>query len=371
MIDTIILQRVLPHYRTPLFQALFDRFGWHTVVASNPAGNTFLDLRQETSDHIHRFSYEFPVADRPYKCRIPIEAIVEELKPRRIISEFSMHMNAWHALPRLRAAGKIKSYALWSHGWNMERGFDSPGDVVMQYARLPPLALADLLLTYTNEGQQWLDRWLPWKKTIAISNQLDTDAIRLETRGVEGKRSGRPQFLAVGRLTRDKNMHLLLDAFAQVQRELPDAALTIVGDGPERGRLESSLLEKGLRGVTMAGALYQEVELARHFKGADLFLMPGAAGLSVNHALAYHLPIVAFGRGKGLPLHHPEIEYVVPSETGVLCHTPGERAFADAILNAWRNGEIARLKETIPAYVDRNLRLERMMESFSVVNSLL
>src|SRR5690606_23876636 len=154
------------------------------------------------------------------------------------ISEFSMHMNVWRQLPRLRAARRIDSFALWSHGWNMERGFGSIRDTALQLARLPPMALADMLLAYSNEGKQWLERWLPWKDVVAIGNTLDVDAIRRETAQVSGKRYGTPQFLAVGRLTPDKNMDMLIRAFARIRAALPDAALVIIGDGPERNRLE-------------------------------------------------------------------------------------------------------------------------------------
>lgn len=65
--------------------------------------------------------------------------------------------------------------------------------------------------------------------------------------GDEGRR-----FLAVTRLNRQKNLPLMLAAFARIAR--PGDRLTIAGEGPERARIERHIAELGLREcVTMLG----------------------------------------------------------------------------------------------------------------------
>lgn len=60
------------------------------------------------------------------------------------------------------------------------------------------------------------------------------------------------RFLAVARLARQKNLTLLLEAFAGIAR--PGDHLTIAGEGRERERIESRVAALGLAGsVTMAG----------------------------------------------------------------------------------------------------------------------
>lgn len=46
--------------------------------------------------------------------------------------------------------------------------------------------------------------------------------------------------------------------------------------------------------------------------------MAGATGLSVNHALAYGLPVVAFPRGPQGPCHCPVVDYVCQGHAGWL-----------------------------------------------------
>lgn len=52
------------------------------------------------------------------------------------------------------------------------------------------------------------------------------------------------RFLAVARLNRQKNLPLLLEAFARIAR--PGDRLTIAGEGPERGAIERRVAELGL-----------------------------------------------------------------------------------------------------------------------------
>lgn len=366
MANTIIIQRVIPDYRIPLFRALNARFGWRVATSANGPRGTFLNIgaRHDFADY---FDTWFPDDQNQYRCDFPVEQIVREMNAKRIIGEFSMRNNLGSTLPRLRSQGIIESYALWSHGWNMERGFGLPFDWARQYARLLPMARADLVLTYTDEGRDWTKRWLPWKKVIAIGNTLDIDGIRIVADGVAPVRHGSPQLLSVGRLTEDKKIAELVRAFARLKSEFPNAALTIIGDGPERSAVECEAAKIMDGSVRLLGAIHSEELLAPHFKGADYFVLLGAAGLAVNHALAYDLPVVCFARGRGLPHHHPEICNVVHGETGLLVRQPGIDALLEVLRKAIRSDAGTPLRGTIHAYMNSHGRLESMIEQFATV----
>ena len=55
-------------------------------------------------------------------------------------------------------------------------------------------------------------------------------------------------FAAVGRLSPEKNLSLLLDAFTSVVARNPDARLLLAGDGPERQALQDKVAQLGLQG---------------------------------------------------------------------------------------------------------------------------
>ena len=57
---------------------------------------------------------------------------------------------------------------------------------------------------------------------------------------------GPPKLLFAGRLLYWKGAHIAIRALAELIRRLPDARLTIVGEGNERGRLEAAAARYGL-----------------------------------------------------------------------------------------------------------------------------
>lgn len=368
---TVVVQRVLTHYRMPVFRALYERFGWITVTSSNPTNSTFLKtLEAQNFPWLKTYEFTFNNVANEYQCNVPWHQIIEDLHPDRVVSEFSLHMDSWHALPMLRLKGRIRSYALWSHGWNMEYGFEKFSDFMRQAARIPPMLPADMLLTYCSAGADWLQRIMPWKKVVALGNTLDIEDIEMVARAAQPRRFGSPQLLAVGRLKKDKRFDALLDVYRIFQQSFPNAALTIIGDGPERGALEAAAA--GLSNVHFLGALYGEADLAPHFLGADVFVIAGAAGLSVNHSLAYRLPVAAFERGaQGPPFHHPEIEFVVPNVSGLLCPEPKVEAMAKMLVEACETDQWRRLRNSMEDFIDKKLRLSNMIDQFAKVDKAL
>ncbi|WP_030606110.1 glycosyltransferase family 4 protein [Streptomyces fulvoviolaceus] len=152
---------------------------------------------------------------------------------------------------------------------------------------------------------------------------VERDRIRIVHNGVEepgprADRSAEPLFVAVGRLVEYKRIDLLLRLWERV-RPVTGGRLLIVGDGPERGRLE----QLAGPGVEFTGHV-SEAEKHRLLCAAWLLLHPSAVegwGLVVTEAAARETPAIAFDV-PGLR------DSVVDGETGVLAH--GESSFAAA-----------------------------------------
>ncbi|MFM2403872.1 MAG: hypothetical protein RL223_1752 [Pseudomonadota bacterium] len=97
--------------------------------------------------------------------------------------------------------------------------------------------------------------------------------------------------VCVGRLAAEKNLGLLLQAWAGIRRAQPRAKLVLVGDGPLRAEIAQRAPE-----AILAGQRRGE-DLAAHYASADLFLFPSLTetfGNVTAEALASGLPIVAF-----------------------------------------------------------------------------
>jgi glycosyltransferase involved in cell wall biosynthesis len=85
----------------------------------------------------------------------------------------------------------------------------------------------------------------------------------------------RSDLIWVGRLIPHKNAELALQAFALLVRERPELRFLIVGDGPERGRLEEVAQGLGIAGsVRFAGFVENSSDVYGLMKSSRLLLAP-------------------------------------------------------------------------------------------------
>lgn len=106
-----------------------------------------------------------------------------------------------------------------------------------------------------------------------------------------GVRGDAPIALYVGRLAPEKNIPVVLEAFAAMRQRSPDARLVLVGDGPERASLERRYPEHVFAGMKIGE------ELATHYASADVFLFASVTETFGNvtlEAMASGLAVVAF-----------------------------------------------------------------------------
>jgi glycosyltransferase involved in cell wall biosynthesis len=103
-----------------------------------------------------------------------------------------------------------------------------------------------------------------------------------------------PLAVFVGRLTEDKRLPRLLQAWSEVALRRPDARLWLVGEGPLQAELAAQVNALGLAGsVLLPGAFDIVDEL---LQAADLFVYPvleSGNAVALLEAMAYGLPIVA------------------------------------------------------------------------------
>ncbi|MER6124735.1 glycosyltransferase family 4 protein [Streptomyces sp. NPDC001795] len=152
---------------------------------------------------------------------------------------------------------------------------------------------------------------------------VERDRIRVVHNGVEdpgplAAKDPEPLFVAMGRLVEYKRIDLLLRLWERV-RPVTGGRLVIMGDGPERERLE----RLAGPGVQFAGHV-SEAEKHRLLCAAWVLVHPSAVegwGLVVTEAAVRETPAIAFDVA-GLR------DSVVDGETGVLAH--GESSFAAA-----------------------------------------
>ncbi|MHA2383765.1 MAG: glycosyltransferase family 4 protein, partial [Candidatus Thorarchaeota archaeon] len=115
------------------------------------------------------------------------------------------------------------------------------------------------------------------------------------------KDDGIIDFVYVGRLSLDKGVNILLDAFGQYHRENPHSRLTLIGDGMLKNRIEDTVEDDS---ITWIGALDHD-KIPAVLQCMDAFVIPqniGGLGLSVMEAMSCGLPVITTAIGETVRL---------------------------------------------------------------------
>lgn len=111
-------------------------------------------------------------------------------------------------------------------------------------------------------------------------------------------------FAFCGRLVSDKGADLLIRSFAIVAARIPDATLTIIGDGPERSALERLAGELGVRELVRFTGSLKGAALPRELERHVCFIVPSIweepFGIVALEGLAMCQRVIVTRRG-GLP----------------------------------------------------------------------
>ncbi|HXU33553.1 MAG TPA: N-acetyl-alpha-D-glucosaminyl L-malate synthase BshA [Thermoanaerobaculia bacterium] len=167
-------------------------------------------------------------------------------------------------------------------------------------------------------------------KTIhVVPNFIDPGRFEA-VRGTEGARRwakpGERTLVHISNFRPVKRVLDVVEIFERVHRDVR-SRLILVGDGPERGKVEQICRERDLcHAITFIGSLPLIEEI---LVGADLFLLPSETesfGLAALEAMSCEVPVIATTAG-GLP------EVVVDGETGYLRPVGDVDAMAAAALD--------------------------------------
>lgn len=152
--------------------------------------------------------------------------------------------------------------------------------------------------------------------------------------------SARPTLLAVGRLVSRKGFDLALQALPLIRPQFPDLRLEMVGDGPDRHRLEQLAQELGVSDLVVFHGRVPEAELLAAYRRAHLFVMPAREetavpsmegfGIVYLEASACGLPVIAARSGGAA-------EAVQDGRTGLLVPPNDAPALAQAVIRLLQN----------------------------------
>jgi glycosyltransferase involved in cell wall biosynthesis len=203
--------------------------------------------------------------------------------------------------------------------------------------------LPDRIIAVSVSTARRLRRELGVRKPIHLmSNGFDPTVVEHIAPAIEPT-----DVVFVGRLIAPKGVDLLIGAVARVAAAGREVRCLIIGDGPERARLEA--LARSLNAahlVTFAGALREAADVFAAMKAAQVLALPSVRegfGMVALEANACGIPVITVDHSANAAadlVEHGQTGWVVP---------PTVPALADAIEQAL--GGPARSPEAISAHV--------------------
>jgi glycosyltransferase involved in cell wall biosynthesis len=330
-----IIQRVLPHYRLPLYRFM--------------------------AQELYRSGVEFQlIYGQEYSGTVPRTVPIEDLWGTRIRNRYfsvASHQLVWQpCLKALRNSdfvifeqansllvnywllvkrrlGVSPRLAYWGHGRNLQT--DHRDSLSEQLKRML-ICGVDWWFAYTEVSAATVTAaGFPREKITVLNNAVDTNSLRLAIEGITvdelnvlrvqlGLTDG-PVGLYCGGMYANKKLEFLLDACREIRRRVPSFQMIFVGDGPDQAQVELAAVENDW--IKYVGPKFGN-ERAGYFGLADVFLMPGLVGLAILDSFAAGVPIFT----TEIPIHSPEIAYLRGRENGFISSF-SVQAFTDSVVN--------------------------------------
>ena len=224
--------------------------------------------------------------------------------------------------------------------------------------------MEEVMVPSAGTRQQLHSQGLPHERMKPLPRWVDTDAYSPELRNPSfwkgrGIGLGRTVLLYVGRVSREKGLEMLVQAFSELVDSGAPVALAVIGDGPYRAEMEASLFAYP---ALFTGYLAGE-QLQRGYASADLFVFPSATdtfGNVVLEAQASGLPVIVSDEGG-------PCELMIDGETGSVFRAGSTSDLVSAI----RRMLAEPLKITLMGLNARRFTLDKAPDSAATYSTIL
>jgi glycosyltransferase involved in cell wall biosynthesis len=281
----------------------FRAHGWRVDAAANGASTD--PALVGAFDHLYELSLSRSVLDVRALLR-GMRAMSDALESRPDIVHVHTPIAAFIARAAIRRlpAGRRPLVAYTAHGFHFHRAGSRVTNAVFLTAERIAGRWTDRLVVMNDEdlAAARRHRIVPIRRLVRMPG-IGVDAGRYarqvldageiaRARATTGAASEEPLFIAVGELSRRKRMADVITALARMRHH--ESKLAIVGDGPERARLETLIEGLGLRDrVHLAGSVVDVRPFVAN--GIALILASDREGLprSIMEGLLLEVPVIA------------------------------------------------------------------------------
>ncbi|MEU5179944.1 glycosyltransferase family 4 protein [Streptomyces longwoodensis] len=216
--------------------------------------------------------------------------VVDEVRPDLVHA----HSAKAGLAGRLAVRGRIPT-VFQPHAWSFEAVGGTTAALARAWERFGARWTHRLVCVSEAERTTGLRAGIAAVETVVVPNGIDPGRFRpapaaaVRAALLPELAPDVPLVVCVGRLCRQKGQDVLLDAWEQVLRRVPDARLVLVGDGPDGDALRA----RAPGPVRFAGAVADPVPW---YQAADLVVLPSrweGMALAPLEAMACGRPVVA------------------------------------------------------------------------------
>ena len=326
--SVLVVQRRLPHYRVPYFEALrveLNRRGWDLRLAHG-VGTAAEQIKNDSGSIAWAESLETRYLFGGRLCWQPFSHLICDAAMVVVTPENKLVNN----IPLQFFRSDDVRVGLWGHGANLQGTTDSWRE---RFKRISAKR-ADWWFGYTDMSVPLILRTgFPADRITTLNNSVDTvelqtlkartsreslDSLRARI-GLKGDAVG----IYVGSLYEEKRIEFMLATAQQIHDKVPGFEFLVVGDGPQRSIVESFCaahpwvthlgIRKGQEKVDLIGL-------------AKVMINPGLVGLSILDAFVLGTPMITTDCG----LHSPEIAYLQDGVNGIMTANSAE-AYASTV----------------------------------------
>ena len=259
---------------------------------------------------------------------------------------------------------KLKRIAYWGLGENLQ----SDRSRFSEWYKQRALHWVDWWFAYTEGTARYLqEHGVPAAKITAVQNSVDTRRVQRCVKNLSlnakaalrarlGISSSAPVGIFVGMLHKVKSVPFLIEAGELIRQTLPEFQLIVVGGGPDEVEIKQRAAH--CPWIHFAGPKFGDRK-SQLLAIADVFLLPGRAGLAILDAFAAGLPLVA----TRLSIHGPEMEYFEQGRNGLMT-SPDPAEYARAVASLLSHPEELQLLREGAANSAEKYSVEVMVENF-------
>lgn len=255
--------------------------------------------------------------------------------------------------------------AFWGHGANLQS--NHPNGFKERFKRWTTNRV-DWWFAYTSMSANLVKAaGFPDRRITVLNNSVDTSELLRQRQSVTPEETQAlreslgfgvgPVGVFVGSLYAHKRLDFLLVAAEAIRNEVPNFHLLIVGEGPEREKVQEWCAAHPW--ARWVGARFGR-EKAVYVSVAQVMLNPGLVGLGILDAFVYGVPMLT----TDCEIHSPEIAYLEPGINGMMTAND-QTAFVGACVSLLRNTQTLNALRVGCAASAKEYTVENMARRFA------